>query len=80
MFLCATEPLPRRGTPVSALGLFPPQDPRLTSRSLQVSLNAWFWSTVFHTKDTDLTEVSAPPLPLLFGTAPEEPQGVGAGS
>ncbi|XP_008687474.1 post-GPI attachment to proteins factor 3 isoform X4 [Ursus maritimus] len=21
-----------------------------------VSLNAWFWSTVFHTKDTDLTE------------------------
>ncbi|XP_053425478.1 post-GPI attachment to proteins factor 3 isoform X2 [Nycticebus coucang] len=22
----------------------------------RVSLNAWFWSTVFHTKDTDLTE------------------------
>ncbi|XP_012918107.1 post-GPI attachment to proteins factor 3 isoform X4 [Mustela putorius furo] len=22
----------------------------------KVSLNAWFWSTVFHTKDTDLTE------------------------
>lgn len=26
----------------------------------QVSLNAWFWSTVFHTRDTDLTEVRAP--------------------
>lgn len=24
---------------------------------LQVSLNAWFWSTVFHTRDTYLTEV-----------------------
>ncbi|XP_016115340.1 post-GPI attachment to proteins factor 3-like, partial [Sinocyclocheilus grahami] len=24
--------------------------------SLQVSLNAWFWSTVFHTRDTYLTE------------------------
>lgn len=24
---------------------------------LQVSLNAWFWSTVFHTRDTFLTEV-----------------------
>ncbi|XP_016057762.1 PREDICTED: post-GPI attachment to proteins factor 3 isoform X4 [Miniopterus natalensis] len=23
-----------------------------------VSLNAWFWSTVFHTKETDLTELS----------------------
>uniref|UniRef100_G1PRA1 Post-GPI attachment to proteins factor 3 n=1 Tax=Myotis lucifugus TaxID=59463 RepID=G1PRA1_MYOLU len=23
-----------------------------------VSLNAWFWSTVFHTKDTDLTELA----------------------
>ncbi|XP_019494407.1 PREDICTED: post-GPI attachment to proteins factor 3 isoform X2 [Hipposideros armiger] len=23
-----------------------------------VSLNAWFWSTVFHTRDTDLTELS----------------------
>lgn len=25
----------------------------------QVSLNAWFWSTVFHTRDTYLTEVRA---------------------
>lgn len=25
--------------------------------SLKVSLNAWFWSTVFHTRDTYLTEV-----------------------
>ncbi|XP_055431962.1 post-GPI attachment to proteins factor 3 isoform X2 [Bubalus kerabau] len=25
-----------------------------------VSLNAWFWSTVFHTRDTDLTELSLP--------------------
>ncbi|XP_019062452.1 post-GPI attachment to proteins factor 3 [Fukomys damarensis] len=23
-----------------------------------VSLNAWFWSTIFHTRDTELTEVS----------------------
>lgn len=29
--------------------------------SFQVSLNAWFWSTVFHTRDTELTEVSGAP-------------------
>ena len=46
----------------------------LTSPSLQVSLNAWFWSTVFHTKDTDLTEVSTPSAPLLLGTVPQEPR------
>ncbi|KAF5920814.1 hypothetical protein HPG69_003609 [Diceros bicornis minor] len=28
-----------------------------------VSLNAWFWSTVFHTRDTDLTEVLSGPCP-----------------
>lgn len=26
--------------------------------SVQISLNAWFWSTVFHTRDTYLTEVT----------------------
>uniref|UniRef100_A0A8C4JPN3 Post-GPI attachment to proteins factor 3 n=1 Tax=Dromaius novaehollandiae TaxID=8790 RepID=A0A8C4JPN3_DRONO len=38
-----------------------------------VSLNAWFWSTVFHTKDTAVTEVSVPPRSWRVGgrgTAP----------
>ena len=30
---------------------------------LQVAVNAWTWSTIFHTKDTDFTEVK--PLFLL---------------
>ena len=54
-------------------GSSPPLGATLTSRlSPQVSLNAWFWSTVFHTRDTDLTEVSALPLHLLLGTVPED--------
>lgn len=38
----------------------------------QVSLNAWFWSTVFHTRDTYLTEVRVvslePPKAVVLST------------
>lgn len=44
----------------------------------QVSLNAWFWSTVFHTRDTDLTEVSpSPAAPSQLGPVPQEPRSHG---
>lgn len=41
----------------------------------QVSLNAWFWSTVFHTRDTDLTEVRAL-ISLSSWDCPREPRRV----
>uniref|UniRef100_A0A8C9KGI9 Post-GPI attachment to proteins factor 3 n=1 Tax=Panthera tigris altaica TaxID=74533 RepID=A0A8C9KGI9_PANTA len=39
---------------VCSFTFLPPKEPLI--HVLSVSLNAWFWSTVFHTKDTDLTE------------------------
>uniref|UniRef100_A0A8D1WDY7 Post-GPI attachment to proteins factor 3 n=1 Tax=Sus scrofa TaxID=9823 RepID=A0A8D1WDY7_PIG len=42
-----------------------------------VSLNAWFWSTVFHTRDTDLTEVSASHSLLCLGLPQRSPGEVG---
>lgn len=77
VFHYSKEPLPQSETPLRALGLFPtspPRDPMLTSPSLQVSLNAWFWSTVFHTKDTDLTEVSGPLTPSPVWDSPRGAQ------
>ncbi|NXY11154.1 PGAP3 factor, partial [Pteruthius melanotis] len=44
------------GNPVGTLTLLPPPPQILNFPLSQVSLNAWFWSTVFHTRDTALTE------------------------
>ncbi|KAK4808740.1 hypothetical protein QYF61_023208 [Mycteria americana] len=42
-----------------------------------VSLNAWFWSTVFHTRDTAVTEVSGTPRAgATAGSSPSVPKPV----
>lgn len=52
---------------------FPPLTPPLP----QVSLNAWFWSTVFHTRDTAVTEVSgALRTSVSVGSSPSVPKPV----
>ncbi|XP_013209605.1 post-GPI attachment to proteins factor 3 isoform X2 [Microtus ochrogaster] len=38
------------------VGLYLQEGHRVPQFHGKVSLNAWFWSTVFHTRDTDLTE------------------------
>ena len=72
MLLSSVDPFPQSEMDVSPLGgSSPPWGTTLTSHfPPQVSLNAWFWSTVFHTRDTDLTEVSALPPPFLLETVP----------